>query len=155
MSGLTAEQTRPPGISPTDWHDPPSPAEQHAEHAAKLGDETLLIYRAELVHRDLLEIDLADVAPARLAAALLATPAGRSAIAAHMVSRRHSNGHEKPEEMVEAIRADVAGGLTIYATSKKHGVAFNTVKRYVAEGKKLAEAARDMRADMYGGNGNG
>ena len=118
------------------------PAIIHAdEHARGLGDESLQVYVREAAARDLIDVDLADVAPARLAAALLATPAGRSAIAAHMVSQRASNGHRKPAAKVDEIRADVAGGLTIYAAAKKHGVAFNTVKRYVAEGKALSPTA--------------
>lgn len=54
-----------------------------------LSDETLKEFAAEAIRRGLVDVELSDVPPARLASHLLSSVEGRSAVMSEMVKRRH------------------------------------------------------------------
>ena len=105
-------------------------------HPGDLDDEQCHEAAAEAARRGLIDVDLSDVQPERLAAALASTPEGRSAMARMMSARRTVRGRDPiPELTVAAMQADRDAGMKLKEIARKHKVSLRTVSGKT-EGKR-------------------
>lgn len=73
-----------------------------------LTDAEVIAHAQEAIRRGLVDVELSDVPPGRLAAHLLSSVEGRSAVMSEMVKRRHGKSAFEKAAKLPVLRARIA-----------------------------------------------